>query len=129
MGENIRNNLGAYLKWTIVVLIILLVVLGIFFYHEYSQLRKAQIANDIHRGVPLTADDVDIVRPWMTFDYVNRIFNVSSTYLKNDLSITDPAYPHTTLSSYAQYSHIDPTLLTTQVEGALDNYLTGSSTN
>jgi hypothetical protein len=116
-----------YLKYVIIALVIILVVLGIFFVREYYNARHAQILDDIHRGVPLTASDVDIVRPWMTFDYINKIFNIPPSYLKNDLLISDPYYPHTSLSSYATYSHTNATLLTTQVESALNDYLIKSA--
>jgi hypothetical protein len=113
-----------YLKYAIIALVVVLVVLGIFFVQEYNNARKAQILDQIHRGVPLTAGEVTIIRPWMTFDYINRIFKLPPNYLKTNLSITDPSYPRATLSSDAAYSHTDATLLMNQVEGAVYNYLT-----
>jgi hypothetical protein len=116
-----------YLKYAIIALGIVLIVLGIFFVREYHAAQRARILDDIHHGVPLSASDVTIIRPWMTFDYINKIFNVSSSYLQTDLSISDPHYPRTSLSSYAEYSHTNITLLTNEVEGALNDYLMNSA--
>src|SRR4051812_12432281 len=41
-----------------------------------------------------TAQDVQLIQPWMTFDYIDVVFNVPPDYLKTKLSITDPHYPH-----------------------------------
>jgi hypothetical protein len=116
----------SYLKYAIIALVVLLVILGIFFVQEYHAARKTQILNDIHSGVPLTSNDVSVIRPWMTFDYINRIFKLPPNYLETDLSISDPHYPRTSISSYATYTHTDPTLLVNQVEGAVYDYLTNA---
>jgi hypothetical protein len=118
---------NSYIKYAIVACTIILVVLGIFAVHEYHVLRHAQILSDIHRGVPLTADDVAIIRPWMTFTYINKIFDVPPDYLKNAMSITDPAYPQLSLSGYANYSHTDIVTLMGQLDTALNNYLTNGA--
>mgnify|MGYP001558754859 FL=1 len=46
-------------------------------------------------GLPLT--EVDSIMEWMTFDYINRVFNLPADYLKTELAVTDPKYPKITI--------------------------------
>jgi len=41
--------------------------------------------------------DTDYIDVWMTFQYVNFIFDIPENYLKDQLRITDNAYPNMTL--------------------------------
>lgn len=95
-----------FIKITLVVLGLLLAVLLIFLVRDYLALRRANIINHrelslsafVQKHGPLNASDIDVVRPWMTFDYVNRLFGLPNDYLKDQLQISDPRYPRLTLN-------------------------------
>lgn len=132
------NNTERYIKYAMIFLIIVLLVLGLFIARDYAYLRRAQLINAQKLQVsaltknhyPLTVNDLPIISPWMTFHYINKIFNVPPDYLETSLSISDPSYPQMSLSGYAKQQHIDSALLVTQVESSLYEYLTAaSSTN
>jgi hypothetical protein len=53
---------------------------------------------------PLPAADADLIRPWMTFDYVNRLFGLPPEYLKVGLDITDKRYPDISFTEYSESS-------------------------
>ncbi len=40
---------------------------------------------------------VSQIQPWMTFDYLNRNFNLSPDYLKKILLLSDDMYPNITI--------------------------------
>jgi hypothetical protein len=115
----------------IIVLAVVLVVLVFFFVRQSITLhrerilsaRELWITNFVRRRGPLTQSDVAYVAPWMTFDYVNQLFNVSSSYLHDQLSISDPSYPHVTISGYARYAHMDVGTLLDNVDQALVRHL------
>ena len=44
----------------------------------------------------------DVLRPWMTFEYVNRIFGLSPEILRDALGITDKRYPKLSIAAYAR---------------------------
>jgi hypothetical protein len=119
-----------------ILLVVILLVLGIFLGRDYFILRREQIINAREMALsgflksrgPLTASDVTVIRPWMTFAYINKLFNVSSTYLQNTLSIKDPSYPQLSLGGYANYEHENAVLVTAAVESALSVHLTSIST-
>jgi len=118
-------------KIVIIVLAVLLGILVFFFVRQSIILHREQIlnarelriSNFLKRRGPLTQADVVVVQPWMTFDYVNQLFNVSSSYLQGELSISDPSYPHMTLSSYARHMNLSVSAFLASVDQALVNYL------
>ena len=120
-----------YIKYAIIILVVALVLLGVFLVGEYRSLRKAQIisARELQLSAilknhgPLTASDINIIRPWMTFDYINKLFNLPPDYLKTQLSISDVRYPQLSLSGYANYIHLNIATFTSEVTSTLRDYL------
>ena len=135
-GDNTYTT-KSYIKYAIIFLVILLLVLCIFFVRDYISLRRAQIvsARELQLSAlfkahgPLTASDVTVIRPWMTFDYINKLFNIPPEYLKNALSISDPSYPKLSLYGYANHQHANITIVVSDVESSTRDYLTATSTN
>jgi len=97
------------LKIAIAVLVAILVILCFFLVRAYFALRREHLVNIrelslsafVARHGPLTAADVGVIRPWMTFDYVNHAFGLPADFLKTTFGIADPGYPKLTLSRYA----------------------------
>ncbi len=48
----------------------------------------------------------EVLRPWMTFEYVNRVFGLPPEVLKDALHIADPKYPKLTIASFARKAGI-----------------------
>jgi hypothetical protein len=137
MGNNNASDIKSYIKYAIIFLVILLLVLCFFLVRDYVTLRHAQIisARELQLSAlfkahgPLTASDVAVMRPWMTFDYINKLFNIPPDYLKNTLSIRDPSYPQLSLYGYANHQHLNITMVMSEVESSTRSYLTATSTN
>jgi len=117
---------NATIKYVLIVLAILLVALCVFLFIQYQSLRREQLIGGrtsflsaLRRDHgPLGANDIATIRPWMTFDYVNYLFAVPPDYVRTTLNITDPRYPHLTISTF-----------TVQVEDALRSYLGHAATS
>lgn len=45
------------------------------------------------------------IQDWMTFEYLNTVFDLPPEYLKISLHITDPAYPRLSLRAFARRAH------------------------
>lgn len=52
-------------------------------------------------GIPNTPDPMKI-EPWMTFKYVNVVFELPDEVLKNALNIGDASYPNLPIGKYAK---------------------------
>lgn len=55
-----------------------------------------------HGSAKVPSATPEVLRPWMTFEYVNRIFGLSPEILRNTLGITDRRYPKLSIAAYAR---------------------------
>jgi len=67
---------------------------------------------------------INNIKPWMTFNYLNVIFKLDPTYLKNNLNITDSRYPNMRIDHYARRNHINPLSYLEQIKNIIINYQT-----
>lgn len=113
----------------LVVLIVLLFFLALNL-HKFLSFHQAferlGIENVLHSGAPLGVSDIGSISYWMTFDYINRAFNLPPEYLKTNLHILDSRYPYLVLSRYARSQSMSNSALVTQVQKAVRDYLTTS---
>lgn len=122
--------MNKYIKWFVIIFLILIIA-GVFLYVSFSH-RPSYIyrpvrrffSNHIHR--PINVNDINTVQSWMTFDYVNKVFKLPSDYLKNILGVSDSSYPYETIGHYARSKKEKFSVVLTQVQEALHNYLTSS---
>lgn len=106
MPEIPNNRAERYIRYALIVLALILLALVVFVAVEYHSLRQQQII-DAHmrlsqfltRHAPFGPSDADIIRSWMTFDYVDKIFALPPDYLKTRLQITDTHYPKLTIGT------------------------------
>jgi hypothetical protein len=120
-----------FIGWVIAGLGIVLVVLFFFLNRQYQTLRREQIVsarrswimNAIKNHPHLTASDAGIIRSWMTFDYLNSSFNLPATYLKTQLSISDPTYPKLTIGKFAKDTNQSASSTLGAVQNAVRQYL------
>jgi hypothetical protein len=127
---------GYYVQAVLVFLVITLAVLGYVFWRQYRYIQHMQIIDTqrmqfsglLRRG-HLTAGDTSYIQPWMTFDYVSFAFRVPTDILKSGLGISDPQYPHISISRYARSSHQDTAALVGRVRGEVESYLMNASTS
>lgn len=62
------------------------------------------------------------IEPWMTFQYVNQIFELPEDYLFTELLIKDQRYPNLEIRRYAKENNIVPSLLINQIIVAIHKY-------
>lgn len=126
------NKFRGYIKYILIFLSLVFVVLVFLLAREIVSIKRADIISirkiefsnflKSHSG-PLTIDDVSIVAPWMTFDYVNKLFDLPSGYFKTSLGISNPRYPQISISGYAKSEQMNTTTFLSEVQAALRNYL------
>ena len=64
------------------------------------------------------------IQPWMTFDYINRVFHLPPEYLKGHLNITDRHYPRLQIRHYTGANRLDTQQFVTDVRTAVEQYQT-----
>ena len=81
-----------------------------------------------HRHRPVSISDVAYIAPWMTFDYITKIFMLPPSYLADNLKIQNPKYPFITISQYAKYTNTNNSVLIESVKSSVEKYLISSTT-
>lgn len=46
--------------------------------------------------------EIDEIKSWMTFDFINKTFGLPNDYLKKELNISDKKYPNMTIDNLAK---------------------------
>jgi hypothetical protein len=70
----------------------------------------------------LTKPDVASISDWMTFDYLNLVFKLPPTYLKDYLGVTDARYPRLSIRRYAATRQLSPSIAVQGVQAAIRNF-------
>lgn len=125
------NNERRFIDWIIAGLGVILAILLFFFVRQYQSLwrtsiisaRESWLTNALKNHPHLTASDTDVIRTWMTFDYLNKLFMLPSDYLKIQLSISDPTYPKLTIGAFAKDSKQPASSTLMNVQNAIQQYL------
>lgn len=126
-----RSRMDRSIKTALIVLGVILVLLCLFLAINYFSLRRANIINTrelslsafVQKHGPLTADETGMLRSWMTFAYINKLFALPPDFLKNSFNITDVSYPNITVSHYIDSRHLDTATFMISLETAIGNYL------
>ena len=121
-----------FVRYVVVGLVVALIVLVGFLLYQYSGLRRAslinarelRLSNFLHNHGPITPSEEAFIRSWMTFDYINTLFNLPPDYLKAQLSISDTRYPKISVGSYVNGNHLVLATFMGELDAAITNYLT-----
>lgn len=80
--------------------------------HDYRQARQA---------TPAPQSTLQL-ESWMTFNYVNFVYDLPPDYLRTTLHITDPRYPNVEIRHYAKRYGIDQNTLMHNIDSAINLY-------
>jgi hypothetical protein len=126
-----NNGFRTYIKYALIFLGIVLVILMFFLVREIVyikrsediNIRKIQFSSFLKSHGPMTVNDAGIIAPWMTFDYINRLFKLPPEFLKTSLVVTDSRYPQISISGYARSEGMNATVFIGEVQSDLRDYL------
>jgi hypothetical protein len=130
MRESSEEKLEQWIRYTLLILALVLAVLLVFLYVQYRTLRRQQFVDAyqthqseiLARHAPLPPEDAGVIRSWMTFDYLNKIFALPPGYLRTGLGIADAHYPRMTVATYAKDADLTAAAALNQVENAVRSY-------
>lgn len=131
------KRLKPWLKKHKLVIIVIVIIVALFFaiYYFIDSLKESYSEGDLrplyyyHRiddhavlqRAP-THLSVNDIQPWMTFDYINVVFKIPPSYLKNILGISDTHYPNIRLDWYARSYGIEQSVLLRTVKQYVTTY-------
>jgi hypothetical protein len=74
-----------------------------------------------------TPPSIALVAPWMTFEYLEKIFQLPPGDLAQALPISDPRYPRLSIRSYARTHNLSVTSTLQTIQNQLYIFFTTSS--
>lgn len=117
------NYFFIFLSVVLVVILSFLLIKNIKSVHRQTNLSQHNLFPGLFLNNKKPINDVNYIENWMTFHYINKIFNVPEDYLKNKLNITDKKYPNLTISKYAKNNKIDIVVVLAQIKQFLWEYI------
>ena len=110
-----------------IILIILCIVSFLWLMIVYKQLYSEgdlRIEHNFknHQIYSHQNQNINNIKIWMTFNYLNIIFRLDPNYLKNTFNISDPKYPNIRIDQYSRHQSINPFLFLYNIQKAITNY-------
>lgn len=128
------KNYKKYIQLSIIVLLFaVLATVLVWLAVDIRNLRKTGIIRVTH---PLRHRHQLLAKPilqpaqiegWMTFRYVNFVFNLPPNYLSGKLTITGAGYLNNTLDNYANSRKLDRAAFLASVKQAVTEYPNGGA--
>ncbi len=75
------------------------------------------------RRHPVSVHNISQISGWMTFEYINMLFDVPQELLQEKLGIQNSKYPLVTLKQYAKKSNKDVDSVVKEVQESIQTYL------
>jgi len=130
-----HNKNQIILKITLGVAVVVVIILSVLFFQQYKHIRRLDyisahrqsLFKSLHGSGPLTAADASSTQIWMTFNYIDRAFSLPSTYLQNNLAVSDSRYPNMTVEEYAKDIGLSTATALLKVQSAIIVYFATSS--
>ena len=107
--------------WIILTTILCLFVLHVIVRGSYVFYKTGKIYPK-YRTTSANNLTIDNIAPWMTFEYLNTIFQLPQEYLQNTLHITDSRYPKIKLETQAKQAQLKNQQLLNKTQDAIRNY-------
>lgn len=100
--------------------LLVLFAMGGLFFNNFTHLKQR---GDFRvRKADRPQLDIGKIAGWMTFEYLNRSFNLPSDYLKMDVAVTSTSYPNVSLIKEATLRGQDLTIFLDDVKKSIKKY-------
>jgi len=138
MKNMLKKNLKLLLKKDLlkIMLIALIISLLIIFVILFNAIHRNNYQNIFkqHKSVnellfkhknngTLNPADINYIDYWMTFKYINTLFDLPNNYLKDSFGIANSKYPNISLSKYSATIKINRAVFVDEIKRAVGAYL------
>jgi hypothetical protein len=74
-----------------------------------------------------SVEDVGLIDAWMTFEYINALFNIPASYLQESLDIQDSKYPKIPVGKYIKINRLNRSEYLLKVKKSVRNHVEASA--
>jgi len=122
-----RNHL--ILKIALGVAVVAIIALVFLLFRQYQHVERLgyiahqqSLFRSLHGSGVLTTADASSTKGWMTFEYINRAFDLPPSYLETELDVYDTRYPRMTIIEYGKDAGISEAAALSRVQNAISTY-------
>jgi hypothetical protein len=126
MSNLIKNpKFKTFLQWALLVILIGVLAASLYvFVGNMESLRLHGYIRGHFRHQTLAQKITpDQIRGWMTFRYVNLVFNLPPPYLQGVLNIKDSHYPNISLDALAKQQKLSSAQMLAKTAAAVKNFI------
>ena len=127
-----RHKAAVILEWILLVLVVSGLAITLYYLvRDYAILSYRGQTMSLHRPrrglrgmlfVPRQKLQPADIQGWMTFHFLNRVFNMPENYLQQQLSMSDKRYPNISLDDYVNSKRLNEAKFIAQVQSLVANY-------
>ena len=117
-------RIGFFVLLAILAILLIWVTVDVHSLYQTGALRPTRGFRRTYIQTPLSSPTQ--IQDWMTFSYINHIFNLPPQYLSTALTIQDSQYPNLQISQYAKTKNLNDADFLKQVQQLVSQYLQGS---
>lgn len=131
--KNILKKITLVEILVVVLVTVLLITFSVFLVHNIRTAEKSGVFKQHKTAYELlidhkklnqtTTQDIEYIDTWMTFQYINFVFNIPEAHLKHILKIEDPRYPNMTLGKYIKNKKLDKTKFIDEIKKIVREYM------
>lgn len=133
MFKNLSKKVTPGESIVLMIIVILLAIFSVLFVRNIISAHRAGVFA-AHRPISdlllknkathtTSVKDVEYIDTWMTFKYINFIFNIPESYLKDTLQIDDVRYPNLPVGRYTKAKKLESVLYISKIKDAVKNYI------
>ena len=119
-----HKNWRTWFRKDIFIRAVVVVGIMIVMFAEISVVvRDLHLTRDAGGLKPYTSTKEQLkIQPWMTFRYVNTLYDLPPAYLEYRLGIIDHRYPDIEIRRHARTKEVDPSILIEDIMQAINMY-------
>lgn len=133
MSRNPLRRLAPVESFLIIAIIILLILFSVFFIRNVQLAHKTGVFQS-HMPISelllknkqtnqTSVRDIEYIDTWMTFQYINFVFDIREDYLKEALYIEDTHYPNLSIGRYIKNQKLDSAVFIKEVKERVFEYM------
>jgi hypothetical protein len=129
MGYIIKNpKTRSIAEWIILVILVAILAISLYYFVlNFESLRQGGLMRvRIRRQAAMQKIAPDQIRGWMTFRYLNLVFNMPQGYLQQSLNIKDSSYPNLSIDALAKQQKLSSTEVLTKTSSAIIVFISKS---
>lgn len=118
------RKLSVFVQWALLFGLVVLLAVSVYVFVRNFEVLRSEGYIKVRARHQLLGQQLapEQIRGWMTFRYVNLLFNLPTGYLQNSLNITDRRYPNLSINTAAKEQKISSVEFLVKISAAIKSF-------